>query len=100
MLSIQIIVQRTIWAGCLGLALILNRSPIRALPTPTEQITPLPGQLWMMGLAQRLGLEMGSIVAGETTYAFTDMAKLKLVHRSCHDNKNCSLEQQLRGDLD
>ena len=66
--TMQIIIQRLIWAGCLCFALISYRVPLRVIPIIPMDSYP---DVETTHFAQRLGGEVGNMMNSTKAYAST-----------------------------
>jgi hypothetical protein len=73
MQTIQIIMQRMMWASCFCLALTLYHLPTRALPIKLGEATQLNSGTGnkTTDLPQRLGTEVGGMVEFQSAYVLT-----------------------------
>lgn len=81
MQTIQIIMQRMIWASCFCLALTLYHVPTRALPIKLGEATQLNSGNRTTDLPQRLGTEVGGMVELQSTYVLT-----RTLTQGCREN--------------
>jgi|GEM_PF-4238342 hypothetical protein len=82
MQTIQIIMQRMMWASCFCLALTLYHVPTRALPIKLEEATELNSGSRTTYLAQRLGTEVGGMIEFHNAYVLT-----RALNPGCWDNQ-------------
>ncbi len=71
MQAIQMIMHRTMWAGCFCLALTLYHGPTRTLPLKLGEATEPDQGIGVTHLAQRLGTEVGSMMKSQRIYVLT-----------------------------
>lgn len=82
MQTIQIIMQRMMWASCFCLALTLYHIPTRALPIKLGEATELNSGNRTTYLAQRLGTEVGSMIEFHSAYVLT-----RALNQGCRGNQ-------------